>query len=372
MTARIGLGLVGAGRMGSAHARLIAAGIPGARLAGIADIDQDAARRLAAEVGDPPVHGSIDELLATPGVDAVLIAVSSSRHLEAILAAAAAGKDILCEKPIALTLADTDAAIEAAERAGVRLQVGFMRRWDPDYARAHARIASGRYGRPILFTSLQFDPEPPPLAFADPGVSGGIIIDMGIHEFDLARWLMADEVAEVHAYGGSIVSPEIAALGDADSVVVVLRFVGGALGTVQLARTTTYGEDVRTEVLLTNGSAWIGTLPTTMGARAVAARRRPRLGPGPSRSTRSSPTTPRFARGYAEQTRGFVEAIAADRPVAVPASEGRAALRIALAADRSMHRRPSGGRHGRMMAAASRACSAGLVPLSCRLRRQGR
>jgi predicted dehydrogenase len=337
MTARIGLGLVGAGRMGSAHARLIAAGVPGARLAGIADIDRDAARRLAAEVGDPPAFGSIDELLAAPGVDAVLIAVSSSRHLEAIRAAAAAGKDILCEKPIALSLADTDAAIEAAERAGVRLQVGFMRRWDPDYARAHARIASGRYGRPILFTSLQFDPEPPPLAFADPAVSGGIMIDMGIHEFDLARWLMADEVVEVHAYPGSIVSPEIAALGDADSAVVALRFAGGALGTVQLARTTTYGEDVRTEVLLTNGSAWIGTLPTTMGASSGGRAGASASWTGAVEVDTLDPATPRFARAYAEQTRGFVEAIVMDRPVAVPASDGREALRIALAADRSMH-----------------------------------
>jgi predicted dehydrogenase len=339
MTARIGLGLVGAGRMGSVHARLVAAGIPGARLAGIADIDLDAARRLAAEVGDPPAYGSIDELLAAPGLDAVLIAVSSSRHLEVIQAAAGAGKDILCEKPIALTIADTDAAIEAVERAGVRLQVGFMRRWDPDYARAHARIASGRYGRPILFTSLQFDVEPPPLAFADPAVSGGIMLDMGIHEFDLARWLMADEVVEVHAYGGSIVSPEIAALGDGDSAVVGLRFAGGALGTVQLARTTTYGEDVRTEVLLTNGSAWIGTLPTTMGASSGGRAKTSASWTGAVEVDTLDPTTPRFAHAYAEQTRGFVEAVANDRPVAVPANEGRAALRIALAADRSMHER---------------------------------
>ena len=337
MTARIGLGLIGAGRMGSAHARLIAAGIPGARLAAIADIDRDAARRLAAEVGDPPAWGSIDELLVTPGVDAVLIAVSSNRHLEAIRAAASAGKDILCEKPIALTPADTDAAIEAADRAGVRLQVGFMRRWDPDYARAHARIASGRYGRPLVFTSLQFDPEPPPLAFADPATSGGILVDMGIHEFDLARWLMGDEVAEVQAYGASLVTPEIAALGDADSAVVALRFAGGALGTVQLARTTTYGEDVRTEVLLTNGSAWIGTLPTTMGAASGGRAAASGVWTGAVEVDTLDPVTPRFARGYAEQTRGFVEAIAADRPVAVPATESRHALRIALAAARSMH-----------------------------------
>ncbi len=338
MTARVGIGLVGAGRMGAVHARLIAGGIPRARLAGIADIDRDAARRLAAEVGDPPGYGSLDELLAAPGIDAVLIAISSNRHLDAIRAAAAAGKDILCEKPIALTIEDTDAAIAATDAAGVRLQVGFMRRWDPDYARAKARLASGRYGRPTLFSSLQFDPAPPPLAFADPVVSGGIMVDMGIHEFDLARWLMADEVTEVHAYGSAIASPGFCAIGDADTVAVALRFAGGALGSVLLARSTTYGEDVRTEVLATNGSVWIGGIPTTPGASSGGL---PGAAGAPWTGTVATdtldPSIPRFERGYGDQTRAFVEAIVTDRPVAVPASESRAALRIALAADRSMH-----------------------------------
>ena len=337
MTARVGIGLLGAGRMGSIHARLIAAGIPGARLSGIADIDYAAARRLAAEVGDPPAYGSPDELLAAPGIDAVLIAVSSHRHLDAIRASAAAGKDILCEKPIALTIEDTDAAIAATDAAAVRLQVGFMRRWDPDYARAKTRLASGRFGVPTLFTSLQFDPAPPPLAFADPAVSGGIMVDMGIHEFDLARWLMADEVAEVHAYGSAIASPEFATIGDADTVAVALRFAGGALGSVLLARSTTYGEDVRTEVLATNGSVWVGGPPTTPGASSGGVPRTPdQPWAGAVATDTLDPSIPRFARGYADQTRGFVEAIVADRPVAVPASESRAALLIARAADRSM------------------------------------
>jgi predicted dehydrogenase len=330
MSARIGIGIVGAGRMGSTHARLIVRSLPEARLAGIADVNLDAARRLATELGDPPVFGSLQALLDAPGLDAVLIATSSSRHLEAIRAAAAAGRDILCEKPIALTMADTDAAIAAAEAAGVRLQVGFMRRWDPDYARAKARLASGSLGRPILFKSLQFDSDPPPPAFADPAVSGGIMVDMGIHEFDLARWLIDDEVAEVHAFGSSVAHPALAEVGDIDSAVVNLRFAGGAIGTVELARSTTYGEDVRTEVLATAGSVCVGDLPLARGSWS---------GGGAARgiSTDSAdPSTPRFEAGYTAQTRGFVRAIAEDRPVDVPASAGRAALAIALAADRSM------------------------------------
>lgn len=331
VAARIGIGLVGAGRMGSIHARLIAAGVPEARLVGIADLNLAAGRRLSAEVGGPPVFGSIEELLAAPDLDAVLIAVASNRHLDVIRAAAAAGKDILCEKPIALSMPDTMTAIAAADSAGVRLQVGFMRRWDPDYARAKARLASGAYGRPILFKSLQFDAEPPPLSFADPKVSGGIMVDMGIHEFDLARWLMDDEVVEVHAYGSNVAYPALATVGDVDSAVVNLRFAGGGTGTVELARTTTYGEDVRTEVLASAGSVWVGHLPVSQGMSSGGG-----AAVGAVAMDSADPSIPRFEIAYVAQTRGFVRAIIEDRPVDVPGSAGKAALGIALAADRSM------------------------------------
>jgi myo-inositol 2-dehydrogenase/D-chiro-inositol 1-dehydrogenase len=331
MKANVGIGLVGAGRMGSIHGRLVHSSVPRARLVGIADVSRDAGCRLAEQVGDPPVFDSIEGLLQMPGLDAVLIATSSSRHLEMIRAAAGAGKDILCEKPIALSVADTDAAIEIAARAGVRLQVGFMRRWEPDYVRAKARLASGGYGRPMLFKSLQFDPEPPPLTFADPAVSGGIMIDMGIHEFDLARWLMDDEVVEVHAYGSTYAHPSLASVGDVDSAVVNLRFANGATGTVELARNTTYGEDVRTEVLATNGSVWVGLLSGTQGASSG----------GPVSGAFSvdalDAAIPRFERGLAAQARGFVQAILDDTPVAVTGADARAAFEISVAAARSMH-----------------------------------
>ena len=330
MTQRVGIGVVGAGRMGSIHARLIARTVPEAHLVGIADVNLPAAQRLAGELGGPPAFGSLDELLAAPGLQAVLIATSSNRHLEAIRAAAAAGRDILCEKPIALTMEDTVAAIAAADAANVRLQVGFMRRWDPDYARARTRLASGALGRPMLFKSLQFDAEPPLPAFADPEVSGGIMVDMGIHEFDLARWLMDDEVVEVHAFGSSVAHPGLAKVGDVDSAVVNLRFAGGTIGTVELARNTTYGEDVRTEVLATAGSVWVGHLPVSHGAWSGGD------AAGAMAADGADPSVPRFEAAYAAQTGGFARAILEDRPVDVPGSAGAAALAIALAAGRSM------------------------------------
>lgn len=327
---KVHLGLVGAGRMGSIHARLIAAMVPEAHLAGIADVNVESARRLAAEVGEPPVFRSVDELLAVPGLRAVLIAVSSNGHLDVIRASAAAGKDVLCEKPIALTMADTATAIAVADAAGIRLQVGLMRRWDRYYAQAKARLASGALGRPILFKSLQFDPEPPPVAFADPTVSGGIMVDMGIHEFDLARWLMDDEVVEVHAYGSAVAAPALASVGDVDSAVVNLRFAGGTTGTVELARTTTYGEDVRTEVLATEGSVWVGSLPHSQGRWSGGAVDSAVAADAPD------PSIPRFEAAYAAQTRGFVRCLLEDRPVAVTGSDGQAAFAIALAADEAM------------------------------------
>ena len=323
MPARIGLGVVGAGRMGADHARIIARLVPEARLVGVADVDTAAARRLAAELGVPGVYGSADELAADPDVHGVLVAVSTSRHLEVVRAVAAARKDILCEKPLALTLADTDAAITAADAAGVRLQVGFMRRWDPEYRRAYDRLASGACGRPIIFNSLQFDAAPPPLSYADPAVSGGIMVDMGIHEFDLARWLMDDEVVEVHAWGSAVAYPQLATVDDVDSAVIGLRYAGGGIGSVALARFNLAGDEVRTEVQGTSGSVHFGE----------------RLVVGEMRE-------PLFERAYAAQAQAFVRAIRADAPVEVDGADARAAFAIAQAADRSR-------REGRPVAVAS-------------------
>ena len=327
MTARIGIGVVGAGRMGSTHARILAGSVPEARLVAIADLNHVAARRLADELGVEAVFGSPEELAVAAGVDAVIVAVSSRHHLDVVRIAAAAGRHILCEKPLALTIEETDAAIAAAQTTGVRLQVGFMRRWDPDYRQARQRLVDGALGRPTLFKSLQFDADPIPDTYRDPTVSGGIMVDMGIHEFDLARWLLDEEVAEVHAFGEAVIDEELGRLGDVDNAVVNLRFAGGAVGSVELSRNAAYGEDVRTEVLGPEGSVFVGLLPLTQGAFAGTGRL----------AIDTVPTSePRFGRALVEQARGFVRAILEDRPIEVGGHESRAALAIALAARRSL------------------------------------
>jgi myo-inositol 2-dehydrogenase/D-chiro-inositol 1-dehydrogenase len=324
--ARIGIGVIGAGRQGAVHARLISRSVPEARLVGVADVDPVAARRLADETGvgaftDPAA------LMEHRDVRAIVIAVSSHRHLDVVRQAASAGHDILCEKPLALSLAETELAIEAAAAAGVRLQVGFMRRWDADYRRAKARLEAGELGRPTLFKSLQFDTDPVPPGFRDPAISGGIMVDMGIHEFDLAAWLLGQPVAEVHAFGTALIDQELGAMGDVDNAVIDLRMADGALGSVELTRNAAYGEDVRTEVLGSMGSVFVGLLPLSQGAFASAGRVAIDTMPG---------SIPRFRDALVEQTRGFVRAIIDDRPVEVGGEASRDALAVALAARRSL------------------------------------
>jgi predicted dehydrogenase len=321
--------------MGRNHARLIVAGAPELRIVAIGDVDGTAAGRLADEIGGAASFADPLDAIGAPGVDAVLIAVSSVHHRAIVEVAAAAGCDILCEKPLALDLAETDAILAAVERAGVRLQVGLMRRHDPDHVRARARIVAGELGRPLIFTSRQFDTDPPPAAILDPAVSGGIMLDMGIHEFDSARFLMGSEVVDVQATGSVQVYPEAVANGDVDTAVVNLRFASGAIGSVELSRRIAFGEDVRTEVHGTDGSAFIGGLPVEHGSGFG------RTGGIEWDATR--PSTPRFAAAYTNQARAFARSIQADAPVSPSGIDGRAAFVIAMAAQ---HALVDGGRVG--------------------------
>ena len=324
---RIGLAVIGAGRMGRSHARLIAAGAPELRIVAIGDVDGRAARHLADEIGAAAFADPLAAVSA-PGVDAVLVAVSSVHHREVVEAAASAGRDILCEKPLALDLADTDAILAAVDRAGVRLQVGFMRRHDPDHVRAHARIVAGELGRLLLFTSRQYDVDPPPPSVLDPRTGGGIMLDMGTHEFDSARFLMGSEITEVQATGSVQLFPEVAASDDVDTAVVNLKFASGAIGSIELSRRVAFGEDVRTEVHGTAASAFIGGLPIASGS-AIGWE-------GGIRWDASPPSTPRFAAAYTDQARAFARSIQCDEPVSPSGADGRAAFLVAAAADRAI------------------------------------
>src|SRR5438270_1475251 len=260
--AKVGVGVIGVGRMGRRHAENLRSVVPGAELVAVADVDLKAARQLAGDLEIEHAYGSAEGLLEQKGVDAIVIASPPKFHLPAIQAAAAAGKHIFCEKPLAVTLAEVDAIAAAVAKAGVFLQVGFMRRYDPAYIEAYKRIEAGEIGDPVIFKAIGRDREPPPLSFFKSG-SGMLFVDASIHEFDLARWMMKDEVAEVHAFGGAIACPQIKECGELDAGLVNLRFARGAIGNVENFRQSRYGYDIATEVVGSKATLRIGYLQQT-------------------------------------------------------------------------------------------------------------
>jgi predicted dehydrogenase len=265
-------------------------------------------------------------LLDDREIKAVFVTSPTSTHREVVIAAAEAGKAIFCEKPIALTLKDTDQMIAAIERTGVLFQAGFMRRFDAGYVAAKARIEGGGIGKPVTFKSIGRDPFCPDLEYARPSVSGGLILDMAIHDFDLGRWLMADEVRRVHTEGGTLAFPQLNTVGDIDNAVINIFFEGGALGNVEVSRNAVYGYDIRTEILGTEGGLNIGYYRQTplliMTTQGIHYDMVPYI-------------IQRFGDAYQAQTQDFVGRVLTDEEPAVSAYDARAALAVGLAATRS-------------------------------------
>ncbi len=217
MPAQLKVGVIGLGRMGQLYARTLATQVTGVQLYAVAEFADQLRATTANEFAVPHVYADVQDLLALPELDAVVIATPTSIHPELVIAAARAGKAIFCEKPLALTLAETHAALDAVAQAHVPLQVGFMRRFDTGYQKAKALIDEGHIGRPVTFKSIGRDPFCPRREYADPVMSGGLIIDMAIHDFDLARWLMGSEVERVSAEGTLLVCKDLESVGDIDN-----------------------------------------------------------------------------------------------------------------------------------------------------------
>ena len=326
------IGVIGLGRMGRLHARMLATQISGVRLCAVAEVGEQARSQVADELGVPYTFADAYELIAHPDVDAVVIVTPTSTHHDLVIAAAGAGKAIFCEKPLALTLKETRSMMESVARAGVPLQVGFMRRFDAAYQRAKKLIAEGQIGHPVTFKSLSRDPFCPPRDYMDPAKSGGLILDMAIHDFDLARWLMGSEVERVTAEGTVLVCNDLASVGDIDNALVNMRFVNGALGNVEASRNALYGYDIRTEVLGSEGAVMIGThqqTPVLLLTRAGA----------------QHDVTPylmeRFGDAYRAQLQHFADCLRSGLPPSVGGAEGLAAFRIGIAATKSYQTRQS-------------------------------
>jgi predicted dehydrogenase len=325
-TRKLGIGVLGVGDMGRRHAENIRMLVPEARLVAIADPAVERARQVARELDVEHCFASFEQLLDRKEVDCVVIAAPDKFHSAAIQAAASAKKDILSEKPIALNLADAQAALQAVERAGVRLQIGFMRRYDPGYSAARKRVEAGEIGEPVIFKSLGRDRDAPPIASYQARLNGMLLYNNTIHDFDLARWLMGDEVAEGQTYTTVAIRPEIAQHGDIVASVVNLKYRRGAIGNIESFVQAVYGYDIRTEIVGSKGSILVGTLqqtPVTFLAKE-----------GGTQALADHFLT-RFELAYVAEVRDFVNSILHDRPLQVTGDDGLRALEIAVAAETS-------------------------------------
>ncbi len=316
------IGVIGAGRIGTSHATLLRREVPGARLVAVADAFPVAAARLAEALG-VRAHATPADLLADDGIEAVVIAASSVAHAELITAAAEAGKAVFCEKPAGMTLAEIDGGIAATRAAGVAFQVGFNRRFAPEFAQARTLVDSGAIGTPRLLRSLTRDPGTGP---ADPGAvpPGTIFTQTLIHDFDTLLWLNPGaEVVSVHATADALGAPEFKDGGFLDTAVVVVTFDNGAIAVAEANFAAVYGYDVRGEVF---GSAGMVT-----------------MGEGASSSLRLSDVTGRLAataRGDVELLRGayvgelsaFADAVRSGLEPVVGGQDARRAFEVALAA----------------------------------------
>ena len=257
MPARLNIGLIGLGRLGRVYAINLANRVPNANLVAVADRHADFAETFANDFGIPRWYKTHTDLLADKNVDAVVVLTSTKSHKEVVIDAARAGKAVFCEKPIAMSVEDAEEMLAVIARASVFFQPAFQRRFDPGYMAARTQIEQGTIGTPVVLTSTSRDPFRPSLEFCDPAVSGGLISDMGIHDFDVARMFMGD-VKSVYATGAALAYPEMKAIGDIDNAIVNLTFQSGTLGAVHLSRNAVFGYDIRTEIWGTEGSLQIG------------------------------------------------------------------------------------------------------------------
>jgi myo-inositol 2-dehydrogenase/D-chiro-inositol 1-dehydrogenase len=335
VTRGLAVGLAGLGRMGRIHAQNLAARCPSAHLACVFDADPGVAAAIADRL-DVPWTASYDGLL--DACAAVAVATSTGSHAELAVAAAEAGRHVFCEKPISLDRATALTTVHAAERAGIVFQVGFHRRFDPDWVAANERIQAGELGEVTLFRTSLRDMNPPDPAYLTG--SGGFFVDVTVHDLDVARW-MVGEVVEVTAHGAAS-DPAFAAIGDIDTAIVVLRFAGGALGVIDNSRSARYGYECSTEVM--------GTLAT---ARIDAPHRHGYEWRTPGLASHDLPRDfeERYPQAYAAELEGFARCVLDDT---APRVTGLDALDLAMAADVSW-------RTGRSVALTPRPTGTGVV-----------
>jgi myo-inositol 2-dehydrogenase/D-chiro-inositol 1-dehydrogenase len=316
------VGLLGAGRIGNVHAKAIASH-PASELVAVSDVNTEAAAKLASLYGATARDN--DAIIDDRSIDAVLIATSTNTHSDLIEAATRAGKAVLCEKPVDLSLARAQACLKTAGATGLPVMIGFNRRFDRNFAALKAALDKGEIGKSELLSVTSFDPAPPPISYVK--VSGGLFRDMMIHDFDLACWIMGATPDRVTAVGVSIVDPEIGRAGDVDTAVATLHYGDGSIAVIKNSRRASYGYDQRVEILGSEGLLSAGNVLENTLAKATSS--------GVVSAKPEFFFLERYMRAYEAEWSAFVAAVANKSAVPVTLADGVNALAVAEAATRS-------------------------------------
>ena len=321
MKRQVNTAVIGTGRIGSLHTRDLVRSIHEANVVAICDIRLEVAQAVADELGIERVVKDYHELLEDKSIEAVLIATNTNTHAAIVMDCANAGKQIFCEKPLALNLAETDEVIETVKKTGVKLQIGFNRRFDKSFRKVKEIVSSGQIGRPCILHITNRDPEPPTYEYST--TCGGMFLDMSIHDFDMVRFQIG-EVEEIYAIGNVLVAPYLKDLGDVDVDVITLKFADGTIGSIDNSRKCAYGYDQRLEVFCANGTAMAGNEyehATVLGD----------VGGFHSAKVPYS-FIQRYADGYITEVRQFLQCVIDDKPVTPNAYDSRMAVLLGSAA----------------------------------------
>ena len=323
----INIGIIGAGRIGQVHGKSILTGVPDARIKAIADPYLSAqAKAWAESAGIPIISLDYHDILNDPEIDAVLICSSTDTHAPISMEALKAGKHVFCEKPIDLNIDRINEVIATAKASGKKYQVGFNRRFDHNFVAARKAVQDGKIGEVQIVRISSRDPEPPPASYVR--ISGGIFLDMMIHDIDMVRFLSGQEVEEVYAVGAVLVDPAIGQEGDVDTAVLTLKLTNGALAVIDNSRKAVYGYDQRAEVFGSKGSVAIGNDAASTAVVSTV-----------DGVTGEKPLwffLERYMAAYQSEVRQFVDAIVNDTPTPTTAEDGLMSIRIGLAAKKSL------------------------------------
>jgi myo-inositol 2-dehydrogenase / D-chiro-inositol 1-dehydrogenase len=323
---KLKLGVIGTGRIGKVHIATLVQSVPQAEVIAVADVNLESAKSLAQKFGIVKVTANYKDIIHNPEVEAVVICSPTDTHAQYIIEAAQAGKHIFCEKPVDLSVSVIKGALEAVKKSGVKLMVGFNRRFDPNFAKVRKMVEEGKIGDPHILKITSRDPAPPPAEYS--AVSGGMFLDMTIHDFDMARFIVGSEVTEVYTKATVLVDPAIGVAGDVDTAIITLTFANGAIGVIDNSRKAVYGYDQRLEIF---GSKGMVTADNNFPEN-----HRHFASDGIHGSLPLNFFMERYLEAYANEMKIFCESVVNETKLPVTGEDGLSSVIIALAAKKSM------------------------------------